>query len=740
MCGIAFVLTALLESPPTCANASRASPSSNQKSRRDVQTQCESSHVDHDLESRLRERGPDQYHCHLRHMGSSSKHNRCFTLAMHSAVLHLRGPQIIRQPVVDDDDNVLCWNGEVFGMGGRERSAARECNINDDDTSDDELMHLSDTMMLSERLQLAARQQVAGATSTTGVTDPVVEVLRQVHGPFAIVWLHATTKRVYFAHDRFGRRSLLYKRWARDQREDMIVELAKTTTTASTTCSETDLTRFVLTNVAIGHDNSDLMQYRELPASGIYVLDLHEDQALTATTTPSYRMEFHPYAPIAPMLALAVSAMKTSTDVSDRFGCQLPRIATTPDITKTLEAAAQALLVALSNAVGLRVRSVPSRAFRGSNDATARAAVFFSGGLDSVVLAALTHLHAPATEPVDLLTVCFDEKSSFASPDRRAAELAHAELCKLFPQRQWNLVKINVSREELASKQCEIQTLMAPCDTHMDFNIGAAFWFLSRGRGVLTEVTPAEEQSASKTINVRRIDSCGHIHNTLRSTRVNTDLPLDRCVNPATTAPQQEQDDTSKSVPERSPVSSHKHCSEHTDPRTMSISMSAPIQTGSTSSVSSHYQTSARVVLVGIGADEQLAGYGRHRTTLVHGGAQALRAELKKDLSRLWTRNLGRDDRCIAAHGREARFPYLDESVVATIASFPISCLCDADLPRGVGDKRVLRVVAQALGLKSCAELAKRAIQFGSRIAKVSHTGSNRQTQGDSKFISMRES
>lgn len=41
--------------------------------------------------------------------------------------------------------------------------------------------------------------------------------------------------------------------------------------------------------------------------------------------------------------------------------------------------------------------------------------------------------------------------------------------------------------------------------------------------------------------------------------------------------------------------------------------------------------------------------------------------ELQKDQARLWKRNLGRDDRCIADHGREARFPYLDEGVVGHI-------------------------------------------------------------------------
>jgi len=50
------------------------------------------------------------------------------------------------------------------------------------------------------------------------------------------------------------------------------------------------------------------------------------------------------------------------------------------------------------------------------------------------------------------------------------------------------------------------------------------------------------------------------------------------------------------------------------------------------------YRSRARLLLLGIGADEQLAGYGRHRSSYAKGGMEALERELAFDLGRLWTR------------------------------------------------------------------------------------------------------
>lgn len=132
------------------------------------------------------------------------------------------------------------------------------------------------------------------------------------------------------------------------------------------------------------------------------------------------------------------------------------------------------------------------------------------------------------------------------------------------------------------------------------------------------------------------------------------------------------------------------------------------------------YKSTAKVVLVGMGADEQLAGYSRHRTAWQSSALSGLIEEVETDLNRIPYRNLGRDDRCISDRGKEARFPFLDEEVVAFLSTTPMLGKVDMNQPRGYGEKRLLRLAALKLGFsEEIAFLPKRAIQFGAKTAKI---------------------
>ena len=61
--------------------------------------------------------------------------------------------------------------------------------------------------------------------------------------------------------------------------------------------------------------------------------------------------------------------------------------------------------------------------------------------------------------------------------------------------------------------------------------------------------------------------------------------------------------------------------------------------------------------------------------------------------NRLWTQNLGRDDRCISYHGKEARFPFLDEDVVQYLQTLDVTKFCDMTKPQGEGEQMILQYV-----------------------------------------------
>ncbi|XP_070694747.1 asparagine synthetase domain-containing protein 1 [Pempheris klunzingeri] len=572
-------------------------------------------------------------HQHLKRRGPNTSRDLtvrgpCYQCLLSAHVLHMRG-LLTPQPVEDDAGNVLLWNGEVFGG----LSVMPEEN---------------DTGVLSQRL------------SSCSSPSEILFILSTVRGPWGFVYYQKAGGYLWFGRDFFGRRSLLWK-------------------------FDEEASALTLTSVAARGSGPDRSAWQEVPAVGVYRINLKE-----VTEAGSVMLEVYPWAQRGNDLVCSETILESvpsgCTAVMNQSGlvlaspvCPLntsiPNSLHETDIhpnshscVKDLEQLlaskeksdeVNCLIDVLSEAVRRRVQSLPFSVqddLSPTNDG-ASVAILFSGGIDSMILAALADRHIPAHQPIDLLNVAFKlqepkkQKESakktkkpknkptasntdgaasptsgpFDVPDRITGKAGIKELQGLNPDRRWNFVEINVTQEELQKmRQERICHLVHPLDTVLDDSIGCAVWFAARGTGFITE---DNDQSA--------------------------------------------------------------------------------------------FTSSAKVILTGIGADEQLAGYSRHRVRFKMSGHEGLIQELAMELARIPSRNLGRDDRVIGDHGKEARFPYLDEDVVNYLNSLPVWEKADLSLPRGVGEKLLLRLTAKQLGLGRSAVLPKRAMQFGSRIAKM---------------------
>ena len=540
----------------------------------------------------------------------------------------------------------------------------------------------------------------------------VTLALSVIEGPYAFIYYHASSGSLIYGRDPFGRRSLVAAKpvVSADLKSNYIDE-------------EEDDDPFYADMLILSSVNpGEGFVCKEVPVGGIFVTELHVRGGTVRkhieVPWPETRLKLE-------RLIDAKERVKGSTD----------------------------LLIVMHQALGRRIARI------GEGEKT-KIGILFSGGIDSVVLAALLHraLEEKGMEQaIELINVAFvgnDDSPTAIAPDRLAAIASYVDLKELFPSRQWVLIEVDISSKDRREAEKQVLNLILPRDTHMDLNIGTVFWFASKAQGHVKKVDYSDDDRDSvlnSSIDGRPLlrrggadaaQSVGREEwinkNSAERTEAqrcsNADcgrVSKGRCVNSCCAK-------CCLKIQNRAGSTCVAH-SNHFGRDYQVFEEEVDPSSRTEDALRSEFeprQATSRILLVGIGADEQLGGYGRHRTTFMKGGASALAAELNKDLGRLWMRNLGRDDRCITDHGREAWFPFLDEQVVRFFQELPLSDVLDLSRPPGEGDKAVLRDVAARLGLKSCSNLVKRAVQFGTRIAKDTnkqHMGSNRKGKGTLK-------
>lgn len=117
-----------------------------------------------------------------------------------------------------------------------------------------------------------------------------------------------------------------------------------------------------------------------------------------------------------------------------------------------------------------------------------KVAILFSGGIDCTILASIAHQYVSPNETIELLNVAFEkvgenkDSINYDVPDRISARHSFKELQELFPERQWNLVEINVPRDDLQNSiEHHVKHLIYPLKTVLDESLGCVFWYASKG-------------------------------------------------------------------------------------------------------------------------------------------------------------------------------------------------------------------------------------------------------------------
>ncbi|KAL9246323.1 hypothetical protein vseg_019871 [Gypsophila vaccaria] len=527
------------------------------------------------------------------------------------AVLQLRGTNPVMQPLVDESGNVLVYNGEIFGG----------IHMSSDD---------NDTEVLFQRLgNCCLCHSHDNVSSCCGETIP--SLLSSIRGPWSVIYWQNSSRTLWFGRDAFGRRSLVVH-WP--TAEDSRFVLSSVPPPSST-------------SPEVENRADSLSFWEELPC-GVYSLTIggSKADACLAGKIKKHEWTNSMLKDLIKWDRLLVAPKHDKLSSSNSFvSSSVPELlpvsgngtSRTPSATP-----AHAVLAALKKSIARR--TTKHTIFKvGTGDCELQTsvpvAVLYSGGLDSMILAAILHECLDASYGIDLLNVSFEGETA---PDRITARTGLKELKRIAPLRRWRLVEIDANLSNLTMEMKHVTSLINPASTYMDLNIGLALWLAAGGDGWVYEGDTSAQQ-----------DGCYRYK----------------------------------------------------------------------------YKSKARILLVGSGADEQCAGYGRHRTKYRSSSWVGLHEEMKLDVQRIWKRNLGRDDRCIADNGKEARFPFLDEDVIKVLLDFPLWEIANLDQPSGTGDKKILREVARLLGLHEAASHPKRAIQFGSRIAQESNRrnfGSNR--------------
>lgn len=220
---------------------------------------------------------------------------------------------------------------------------------------------------------------LASDESTEQSTQRIMSILLKIHGPFSFIFYSSTQDRVYFGRDPFGRRSL-------------VLSLANEYITGITSCC-----------FAVNNDT----QFEEVPISGIFSF------SAASTTIPRSQCDHTSWPETCLRLNRPLQDLSLVSTESREIGKLSKDFLTLvlQSVTKRVSRLSPSFFVQRERLPG------DQRCFVG---------VLFSGGIDSLLLAAALHLSMGEADraPIELINIAFDFRDQqgkpSAAPDRLA--------------------------------------------------------------------------------------------------------------------------------------------------------------------------------------------------------------------------------------------------------------------------------------------------------------------------------
>ncbi|KAG6861214.1 hypothetical protein C0995_002563 [Termitomyces sp. Mi166 len=262
----------------------------------------------------------------------------------------------------------------------------------------------------------------------------------------------------------------------------------------------------------------------------------------------------------------------------------------------------------LDRSVMLQVQNIPQKTAKGK----ARVAVLFSGGIDSTVITYLAHKHIPCDEPIDLLNVAFENprKIRLQAEGNTGGKQKHKK--RLVPAAELGIHTSYSVPDRITGLQ-EVEELRRLCPER-SWN----FVSLAKLEQVEINIPYQESQSAREMVESLMLPG-----------RTVMDLSLALALYFASRGKGQV-----RATPDSEAIP---------------------------------YTSPACVLLNGLGSDELLGGYGRHRSAYNSGGWQAVVKELQLEIDRIPIRNLGRDDRVISSHASQYTIKWTPDWKLASV-------------------------------------------------------------------------